>query len=386
MEFKLIKRDSSNLARMGEIITLHGKISTPAFIPVGTKATIKALTPDDLKEIGTEIILGNTYHLYLRPGTDVIKKFGGLHKFMNWDSPLLTDSGGFQTYSLSPLMKVNDDGILFKSHLDGSMHFFTPEKVVEIQAALGADIIMCLDECPPMSVDYNYCLDSLKRTIAWEKRCKKAHKNVNQALFGIIQGGIFTELRRMSACELVEENFPGFAIGGLSVGEDMELRNDIVSEVTSSIPEDKPRYLMGVGTPEDIIEGIKRGVDLFDCVLPTRNARNGMFFTSSGRIIIKNACFKYDDSPIEDECMCYTCRNYSRAYLRHIHIEKEILAARLGTIHNLYYYLNLLKEVRIAIFEERFSEFCKNFYLMRENNSQQSIAGNNLSAYNTKVV
>jgi queuine tRNA-ribosyltransferase len=375
MEFKLIKTDSSNFARLGEITTLHGKISTPAFIPVGTKATVKALIPEDLKEIGTEIILGNTYHLYLRPGMDVIKKFGGLHKFMNWDFPLLTDSGGFQTYSLSPLIKVSDDGVLFKSHLDGSLHFFTPEKVVEIQEALGADIIMCLDECPPISAEYEYCLNSLKRTIAWEKRCKKAHHNKDQALFGIIQGGIFKELRKMCTYELVEEDFPGFAIGGLSVGEEMELRNDTVFEVTSSLPKDKPRYLMGVGTPEDIIEGIKRGVDLFDCVLPTRNARNGMFFTSFGKITIKNVCYRYDDSPIEDGCMCYTCRNYSRAYLRHIYLEKEILAARLGSIHNLYYYFNLLKKVRNAIIEDNLSEFCKKFYLKRVNNSIKTAVG-----------
>ena len=360
--FHLLKEDSVTDARLGKIRTDHGEINTPAFIPVGTQATIKALTPEDLKVLGVEIILCNTYHLFLRPGHALIKSLGGLHRFMCWDYPLLTDSGGFQVYSISANQKVSEEGIAFKSHLDGSRHFLSPERCMEVQEALGADVAMCLDECVPYPSSYDYVHDSLERTTRWARRCQDSKKKEDQTLFAIVQGGMFKDLREQSARELVSLNFDGYALGGLSVGERTTLMREMVEHTASLLPKGKPRYLMGVGTPEDIVESVKRGVDMFDCVLPTRNARNGTLFTSFGKIVIKNARHRSEDIPIDPYCTCYTCTHYSRAYLHHLFSAKEILSSRLNTIHNLFYYLSLIKEMRTAIHEERFHHFCQKFY------------------------
>ncbi|MCK5422700.1 MAG: tRNA guanosine(34) transglycosylase Tgt [Deltaproteobacteria bacterium] len=373
--FNLLKKDSATDARLGKIHTNHGEINTPAFIPVGTQATIKALTPEDLKGLGAEIILCNTYHLFLRPGHELIKSLGGLHRFMHWDYPLLTDSGGFQVYSISANQKVSEEGIAFKSHLDGSRHFLTPELCMEIQEALGADVAMCLDECVPYPSSYEYVHDSLKRTTRWAKRCQKSKKRESQALFGIVQGGMFKDLREQSARELVNLNFDGYAIGGLSVGESTSLMREMVEHSAALLPREKPRYLMGVGTPEDIVESVKRGIDMFDCVLPTRNARNGMLFTSFGKIAIKNARHRSEDIPIDPHCTCYTCTHYSRAYLHHLFSAKEILSSRLNTIHNLFYYLSLIKELRMAILEGRFDHFYQNFYESRNIQASEELTG-----------
>jgi len=373
--FDLLKEDSVTNARVGKIHTNHGEINTPAFIPVGTQATIKALTPEDLKGLGAEIILCNTYHLFLRPGHELIKSLGGLHRFMHWDYPLLTDSGGFQVYSISANQKVSEEGIAFKSHLDGSRHFLSPELCMEVQEALGADVAMCLDECVPYPSSYDYVHDSLKRTTRWAKRCQESKKREDQTLFGIVQGGMFKDLREQSTTELVNLNFDGYAIGGLSVGESTSLMREIVEHTTALLPRGKPRYLMGVGTPEDIVESVKRGVDMFDCVLPTRNARNGMLFTSFGRIVIKNARHRSEDIPIDPHCTCYTCTHYSRAYLHHLFSAKEILSSRLNTIHNLFYYLSLIKEMRTAIREERFNHFYQKFYELRNIQESEQLTG-----------
>jgi queuine tRNA-ribosyltransferase len=348
LEFTLLHTDDRSQARLGRIDTPHGPISTPAFAPVGTQATVKALDPRDLRELGAELILANTYHLYLRPGADVVAEMGRLHRFMGWDGPILTDSGGFQVFSLAENRVVSDDGVLFRSHIDGSQHTFTPEKVVQIQEQLGADIIMCLDECPePHDRAYNEA--ALARTHAWAARCQAAQSRDDQALFGIVQGGIFPDLRRQSAQFLAGLGFPGYAIGGLSVGErkaDMYAMLDVTLPL---LPVGKPRYLMGVGAPEDLLEAVARGVDLFDCVLPTRLARNAALFTHQGRINIRNAQFERDPAPIEAGCGCYTCQHFSRAYLRHLFKAKEILAARLATIHNVHFLLALMRNVRQAI-------------------------------------
>ena len=366
--FQLLKEDFSTNARLGEITTNHGGINTPAFIPVGTQATIKALTPEELRGLGNEIILCNTYHLYLRPGHELIKSLGGLHKFMHWNFPLLTDSGGFQVYSISANQKVSEEGITFKSHLDGSEHFLSPEGCMEIQEALGADIVMCLDECIPYPASYDYTQDSLERTTRWAKRCQDIKKDRDQALFGIVQGGMFKDLREKSTGELVALDFDGYALGGLSVGESTPLMHEMVEHTAALLPKGKPRYLMGVGTPEDIVEAVKRGIDMFDCVLPTRNARNGMLFTSFGKIVIKNAKHRSEDIPIDPNCSCYTCRNYSRAYLHHLFSAKEILSSRLNTLHNLAHYFNLMAEMRESIREGTFVHFYQKFYDSR--NSQ----------------
>jgi queuine tRNA-ribosyltransferase len=373
--FNLLKKDSATDARLGKIHTNHGEINTPAFIPVGTQATIKALTPEDLKGLGAEIILCNTYHLFLRPGHKLIKRLGGLHRFMHWDYPLLTDSGGFQVYSISANQKVSEEGIAFKSHLDGSRHFLTPELCMEVQEALGADVAMCLDECVPYPSSYEYVHDSLKRTTRWAKRCQESKKREAQTLFGIVQGGMFKDLREQSARELVNLNFDGYAIGGLSVGESTSLMREMVEHSAALLPREKPRYLMGVGTPEDIVESVKRGIDMFDCVLPTRNARNGMLFTSFGKIVIKNARHRREDIPIDPHCTCYTCTHYSRAYLHHLFSAKEILSSRLNTIHNLFYYLSLIKELRMAILEGRFDHFYQNFYESRNIHASEELTG-----------
>ncbi|MGB9679352.1 MAG: tRNA guanosine(34) transglycosylase Tgt [Thermoanaerobacteraceae bacterium] len=363
IKYELIKKDLKTKARLGVIHTPHGDIETPVFMPVGTQATVKTMTPEELKDIGAKIILSNTYHLYLRPGHNLIKKAGGLHKFMNWDRAILTDSGGFQVFSLGPLRKITEEGVEFRSHLDGSKHFLTPEKVIEIENALGADIIMSFDECAPYPAEYDYVKKSMELTLQWAKRGKIAHKNIEkQALFGIIQGGTYKDLRKECTLRLKDMDFPGYSIGGLSVGEPKDIMYDILDYTTEYMPEDKPRYLMGVGSPDDLIEGVIRGVDMFDCVLPTRIARNGTVFTSKGKLVVRNAAYSEDFLPLDEECSCYTCKNYSRAYIRHLFKSNEILAARLATIHNLHFLIKLMEDVRQAIKEDRLLEFKSKFF------------------------
>ena len=357
--FEIIKKDSFSRARIGRVETDHGSFTTPAFLPVGTQGAVKSLTPEELVEIGVEVILGNTYHLYLRPGHETIAKLGGLHTFIHWERPILTDSGGFQIFSLETLRKVSEEGVTFQSHLDGSSHFLTPEKVMEIQRSLGSDIAMVLDECVPYPSPYEYVKVSMERTSRWAKRCLQVRRESDPALFAIVQGGVHRDLREKSVQTLVEMGFQGYAMGGLSVGEPKSMMLDVLEWTTPLLPEHTPRYLMGVGTPEDIIDAVMRGVDFFDCVLPTRNARNGTLFTSSGKISIKQAQYAEDRRPVDETCACYTCCHYSRAYLRHLYLSKEILSSRLNTIHNLYYYINLLVKIREAIQEGRLLDFYK---------------------------
>ena len=371
MKFRVVKKCKSSKARLGEIVTDHGRLETPVFMPVGTAGAIKGVSPEEARDAGVEIILTNTYHLYLRPGHELIEKLGGLHRFMNWSGPILTDSGGFQVYSLSKLRTISADGVTFRSHLDGSTHFLGPEKVMEIQRALGADIILTLDECAPFGADHDYVLNSVKLTENWARRCLDERKDNGQALFCVVQGGIYPELREMSAKGLVSMGFDGYALGGLSVGEDKLIRENVIRSTRKFLPDEKPVYLMGVGTPEDIIESVKMGVDMFDCVMPTRNARNGMLFTHKGKLVIKNARYAEDSSPIEEGCACYACSNYSRAYLRHLFLSKEILSFRLTTIHNLYYYVHLMSGIRQAIRDDRLTEFSYNFYAQRINNQEK---------------
>lgn len=367
INFEIIKSLNISSARAGRIHTPRGNINTPAFISVGTNATVKAMNQDELKDMGAEIILCNTYHLYLRPGHGVIKELGGLHKFMNWHGPILTDSGGFQVFSLSPLRKINNDGVIFKSHLDGSTHFITPEIVMEIQAALGSDIAMAFDECTPYPASREYALKSLSLTTEWARRCMKAKRD-SQTLFGIVQGSIYNDLRKQSACELAEMDFDGYAIGGLSVGEPKELLYEMVNCTTPLLPQDRPRYLMGIGDLLDVLEAVSAGIDMFDCVIPTRNARNGTLFTSKGRISIKREEFKADPTPLDPDCECYTCKNYSRAYLRHLFMNKEILSMRLNTLHNVYFYLSFFKKMRDAIRNGAFDSFKKEQSHILQNN------------------
>ena len=363
IRYELIKTCKQSGARLGKIYTPHGVIDTPIFMPVGTQATVKSMTPEELKVMDARIILSNTYHLYMRPGHELIEKAGGLHKFMNWDRAILTDSGGFQVFSLGPLRKIVEEGVHFRSHLDGSKHFISPEKAIEIQNSLGADIIMSFDECAPYPSEYNYVKKSLERTTRWAKRGKEAHKYPEkQALFGIVQGGMYKDLRTQSANELMEIDFPGYSIGGLSVGEPKPIMYDVLEHTTPLLPKDKPRYLMGVGSPDDLIEGVIRGVDMFDCVLPTRIARNGTAMTSQGKVVVRNANYQEDFTPLDPNCNCYTCKNYSRAYIRHLVKANEILASRLITNHNLHFLLNLMHEVRTAIKEDRLLDFKKDFY------------------------
>ncbi len=346
-------------ARLGELHTAHGCIRTPVFMPVGTQGCVKSLSPQDLEALGAEIILGNTYHLYLRPGDRLLKDLGGLHHFSGWDKPILTDSGGYQVFSLSQLRKITPEGVEFRSHLNGSRHFFSPEKVVAIQQNIGSDIMMVLDECVSFDADYDYTRKSLHLTTTWAEQSRKAYpeKSGDQLLFGIVQGGFFKDLRSRSAAEICELPFDGFAVGGLSVGEPKEIMLDILAHTAPLLPRDKPRYLMGVGTPGDILEGIAAGIDMFDCVLPTRNARNGTLFTSQGKINIKRAQYADDQAPLDPACSCYTCRTFSRAYLRHLYVAGEILSYRLNTIHNLAFYIRLIRETRQAIHEGRFADF-----------------------------
>ncbi|MFH1624547.1 MAG: tRNA guanosine(34) transglycosylase Tgt [Pseudomonadota bacterium] len=368
-KFDLLKKDSGCSARLGRVTTKHGQFTIPAFMPVGTQATIKSLSPKDLKEVGAQIVSTNTYHLYLRPGHQVIKKLGGLHRFMGWDHPILTDSGGFQVFSLAALRKITEEGVYFQSHIDGSRHFISPEKSVEIQETLGSDIMMCFDECIPYPASHDYALNSVEMTAKWAEICKKTRKSGDAALFGIIQGGMFGDLREKSAESILNIGFDGYAIGGLSVGETKAMMYEIIMRTLPLLPEDSPRYLMGVGTPEDLVEYTGLGFDMFDCVMPTRNARNGMLFTSKGKIAIKNAQYVDDDSPLDENCPCYTCKHFSRGYLRHLFVANEILSSRLNTIHNLTYYFTLISEMREAIAENRFTEFRKKFYELRENDN-----------------
>ena len=370
--YKLIKECKESGARLGKVHTPHGVINTPIFMPVGTQATVKSMSSEDLLEMDANIILANTYHLYLRPGQEIMDKAGGLHHFMHWDRPILTDSGGFQVFSLNELRKITEEGVEFTSHLDGSKHFMTPEKSIEMQNSIGADIIMCFDECAPAEADYAYTKKSMEMTTRWAKRCKAANQNPDQqALFGIVQGGMFDDLRIQSAKELTAIDFPGYSIGGLSVGEPKEVMYRMLDMTIPHLPKDKPRYLMGVGSLDALFEGTIRGIDMFDCVLQTRIARNGTAFTSHGKLVVRNANYKDDFSPVDPECDCFVCRNYSRAYIRHLIKAKEILGARLLTYHNLYFTLVTMKKIREAIMEDRLlsykDEFFKKFGITEEN-------------------
>lgn len=360
VKYTLIKVCRQTGARFGRVETPHGCFETPAFMPVGTQATVKTLTPAQLVEIEAGIILANTYHLYLRPGHDLIKKAGGLHEFMKWSRPILTDSGGFQVFSLNDLRKIREEGVEFRSHIDGSSHFLSPEKAVEIQNALGADIIMAFDECAPYPAERSYVLDSMARTLRWAERCKAAHRDEErQALFGIVQGGMFSDLRAESAKATVALDFPGYAIGGLSVGEPKPLMYEILEATVPLLPADRPRYLMGVGSPDCLLEGALRGIDMFDCVLPTRVARNGTALTSQGKVVVRNASYAEDFLPIEPGCDCYSCQNFSRAYIRHLIKANEVLGLTLISIHNLRYLLRLMINLRQAICEDRSGDFAR---------------------------
>jgi len=384
VNFEILAKDIN--ARSGRITTKRGVINTPVFMPVGTQATVKAMSPDELKEVGAEIILCNTYHLYLRPGHEIVASTGGLHRFMNWAGPLLTDSGGFQVFSLSALRSIDENGVYFRSHIDGSMHFIGPDKAMEIQSALGSDISMAFDECTPYPSSYEYTLRSLELTTKWARRCKEFHDTETrrygdtefspihrftdspthpfthspiQALFGIIQGGIYKDLRKRSLEELIEIGFDGYAVGGLSVGEPKEDMYEIINFIAPLMPEDRPRYLMGIGDLKDMLIAVEAGFDMFDCVMPTRNARNGTLFTSEGRVSIKRTEYKSDPEPLDKSCGCYTCRNFSKAYLRHLFLAREILSMRLNTIHNLYFYLDFFRKMRDSIKKKQLGEFKK---------------------------
>ena len=362
--YELLHECKQTGARRGVIHTPHGDIQTPVFMPVGTQATVKSMTPDELKDmIDAKIILSNTYHLYLRPGSKLVKEAGGLHKFMNWDRAILTDSGGFQVFSLGDLRTISEEGVEFKSHLDGSKHFFSPESVMETENDLGADIIMAFDECVEYPATYEYTKQSMERTTRWAKRCKEAHKNTEkQGLFGIIQGGFYKDLRDKSLEDLVAMDFPGYAIGGISVGEPKEEFLDILRYTTPKMPKNKPRYLMGVGTPDYLIEAALAGIDMCDCVLPTRIARNGTAMTWNGKVVVRNATYERDFTPLDPECDCYTCRNYTKAYLRHLVKTKEILGVRLLSIHNLYFLSKLMERVRKEIENDNLLNFKNEFY------------------------
>ena len=355
---------TSGKARAGVITTPHGEIYTPVFMPVGTQATVKTMTPEEVKAIGAEIILGNTYHLYLRPSDELVAKFGGLHKFMNWDKPILTDSGGFQVFSLGALRKIKEEGVYFSSHIDGSKHFISPEKSISIQNNLGSDIIMVFDECPPGLSDRKYIIDSIERTTRWAKRCIEANKNPDkQGLFAIVQGGIYEDLRDQSLNELsvMDEGFSGYAIGGLAVGEPREDMYRILDYITPKLPENKPRYLMGVGEPLDMLEAVANGVDMMDCVQPSRIGRHGTVFTKYGILVIKNAKYAEDPRPLDEDCDCYACKNYTRGYIRHLFKADEILGQRLATYHNLHFLIKMMNGARKAILEDKFAEYKEEF-------------------------
>jgi len=360
MLFKLYK--NSQGARRGQLSFERGTIETPAFMPVGTYGTVKAMTPEELTDIGAEIILGNTFHLMLRPGTEIIRKHGDLHDFMHWEKPILTDSGGFQVYSLAKMRKITEQGVLFSSPVDGRKIELTPEYSMQIQKELGSDIVMIFDECTPYPATETEAMESMQLSLRWAERCKTAHEGNPSALFGIVQGGMYEALRHESAQGLTKLDFNGYAIGGLSVGEPMEERNQVLDFTVPELPVDKPRYLMGVGRPEDIIEAVKRGIDMFDCVIPTRHARTGFLYTTKGILKIRNSRYQDDTRPIDENCQCYTCQNYSRSYIRHLDKCGEILGSRLSTIHNLYYYQQLMRDIRDAIENDRFDTFVDAFY------------------------
>lgn len=361
ISFAVTHRDKTSRARLGLLRTPHGTVETPVFMPVGTQATVKAVTPEEVREVGGEIILSNTYHLYLRPGHELVRKAGGLHRFMHWDGPILTDSGGFQVFSLSPLRKVSEEGVTFRSHIDGSEHFFSPEKAMEVQMALGSDIVMAFDECAPYPCSREYALEALERTTRWARRCLAVHRREDQGVFGIVQGSIFPELREKSARELIEFDFPGYAIGGLSVGEPKHLMYEMLDHTVPLLPEGKPRYLMGVGSPDCLVEGVMKGIDMFDCVLPTRIARNGTVLTRRGKLVVRNAEYAEDFAPLEPGCGCYACRHYSRAYIRHLIKAGEVLGIRLTTIHNLYFVMKLMEEIKDAIRRGEIKEYRDKF-------------------------
>lgn len=361
--YELVKKDERTGARAGIIHTPHGSFPTPIFMPVGTQASVKGVSPDELRDLGAGIILSNTYHLFLRPGMDLIREAGGLHKFMHWDGAILTDSGGFQVFSLGDLRKITEEGVTFRSHIDGSKKFLSPEVSMEVQMALGSDIVMAFDECVPYPADYDYAKKSTERTIRWLKRCKEAMTAPNQGLFGIVQGGMYKELREWSARETTAMDLPGYAVGGLSVGEPKELMYEMLEYSTSLLPQDKPLYLMGVGTPDCLVEGVQRGIDMFDCVYPTRVARNGMAMTWTGRLVMKNAQFTHDHHVLEEGCGCYACRNgYTRAYIRHLVRANEIFGLRLLSLHNLYFLQDFMRRMRQAILDDRFTEFRSDFF------------------------
>lgn len=368
LSFHIHAQSTESNARAGVIETERGLIETPIFMPVGTLGSVKSLSPEDVLSCGAQIILGNTYHLYLRPGCDVINEFQGLHRFIRWDKPILTDSGGFQFFSLAKLAKTTEEGVTFQSHIDGSRHAFSPEKAIEIQLALDADIMMCLDQCTPYPADFETAKASLELTTRWADRCKGTWQKMGESrhsLFGIVQGSMYKELRTVSAEGLIDLDLPGYAIGGLSVGEPKDIMIDMAAHTLPLLPDTKPKYIMGVGTPEDIVEMVSLGADMFDCVMPTRNARNGQLFTENGTINISNAHFRYDKRPVDESCECYTCANYSRAYLRHLYKSRELFAYRLNTIHNVAYYLKLTKTIRDAIIGDYFHDFKKSFYTKR---------------------
>lgn len=365
MEFQLITQD--NFARCAQLSCARGVINTPAFMPVGTYGTVKAMTPEELRLIGAEIILGNTFHLMLRPGTTVIKQHGSLHQFMNWSGPILTDSGGFQVYSLGELRKISEQGVSFKSPVDGAHVFLGPEESIRVQADLGSDIVMIFDECTPYPATHTQARESMELSLRWAERSKIAHGNNSAALFAIVQGGMYNDLREKSLRQLVEIGFDGYAIGGLSVGEPAAEREKVLQALLPQMPVQAPRYLMGVGTPKDIVQAVAAGVDMFDCVMPTRHARNGHLFVDGGVLNIRNSCYRNDLRPVEDHCQCYTCQHYSRSYLRHLDKCREILGARLNTIHNLHYYQNLMRRIREAISENRFSVFADEFKHSNQN-------------------
>jgi len=361
MKFQIVSKDPGCEARAGRIETAHGLVDTPVFMPVGTAGSVKSLSPDELELLGARIILGNTYHLYLRPGDERVARLGGLHKFMGWDRPILTDSGGFQVFSLARINEIGEEGVRFQSHIDGSRHLLTPETAIGIQKNLGSDIMMCFDECTPYPVSFDYAAESVERTVRWSRRSKQAADGPNQALFGIVQGSVFKNLRMTCLEKLAEIGFDGYAIGGLSVGEPKQEMIEVVDWLAPRLPASAPRYLMGVGTPEDLVEGVRAGIDMFDCVMPTRNARNGTLFSSRGPIHIKNSAYAEDPGPLDPDCGCYTCRRFSRAYLRHLFISRELLSYRLNTIHNLHYYLGLMARMRAAVCEGRFEKWRSGF-------------------------
>lgn len=364
LKFVVEAEDPTCGARLGRLVTPHGEVETPVFMPVGTQASVKALTQEDLRDIGASIILGNAYHLYLRPGTDILEQAGGLHRFMNWERPILTDSGGFQVFSLGHLNKVTPDGVVFQSHIDGSRHVMSPEKAIDVQISIGGDIMMCFDECTAYPATHDAAEHSMRMTLDWAARCKTRRREreaSQQALFGIVQGSVYEDLRRESAAGTVALDFPGYAIGGVSVGETKEEMAAVIEWTAPLLPRDKPRYLMGVGPPEDFLAAVERGIDMFDCVMPTRNARNGSLFTGAGRINIKNQAYRTDFSPLDPACDCVACRRYTRAYLGHLYRSGEISALRLNTLHNLRFMLNLAAAVRRAIRAGRFLEFKREF-------------------------